>query len=209
MKFSDGGTLSPDDIQARIGKLTASRMADAMDFLRNGNESAARRDYKINLVAERMTDIMTSNFVTSAMLWGIEQESVAKKAYREITGREIRPSGTLDHPEIEYFAATPDGFVEDGLIEIKCPATSTFIKWLAEGGVPEKHKPQMLAQMSVTGKPWVDFCAFDPRMPVGRQVFIRRFMRDEAMIQGVEKSAIQFLSEVDEIFAQVTTASMT
>jgi predicted phage-related endonuclease len=209
MKFSNAGTLSPDDIQDRVGKLTASRMYLAMKFLKSGKESKARIDYKFALVAERMTDVVVPHYVTSYMEHGIEFEPEAKKRYTEITGRSIRPTGFLDHPEIEFFGATPDGFVDDGLIEIKCPATSTYMKWLVKDGVPEPHKPQMIAQMLVTRKPWVDFVAYDPRMAPSNQMFVRRFVPTPEELLNVEQHAIQFLQEVEMLFDQVVNAKQT
>ena len=209
MKFSDAGTLSPDDVVARIGKLTASRMKDAMSFLKSGQSSQARKDYMRDLVAERMTNVMVPHYVTGAMLHGIEQEPNAKAAYVALTGRKIRPAGFLDHPVIDLCGATPDGFVEgDGLIEVKCPTTGKFIDWITDGVVPDEHRPQMLLQLSVTRKEWVDFVAFDPRMPDGRQVFIRRFSPSATEIEEVEAHAVRFLTDVDALFAAVISAPL-
>ena len=209
MKLSDTGTLSPDDVSARIGKLTASRMADAMDCLKSGKPSKARQDYMRDLVAERLTDIVVPHYVTSYMLHGIEQEPHAKALYMQVTGRIIRPSPFLDHPVIDMCGATPDGFVEaDGLIEIKCPSTGKFLDWIMAGTVPDEHKPQMLLQLSVTRKAWVDFVAYDPRMPVGKQMFIRRFMPAQEELVVVENAALQFLAEAEELFERVTQAEM-
>lgn len=209
MKLSDTGTLTPDDVAARIGKLTASRMADAMDFMKSGKPSKARQDYMRDLVAERLTDIVVPHHVTSYMLHGIEQEPHAKAAYMQATGRIIRPAPFLDHPAIDMCGATPDGFVEqDGLIEVKCPSTGKFLDWIMAGTVPEEHKPQMLLQLSVTRKSWVDFVAYDPRMPEGKQLFVRRFLPTELEIQAVDVAAIKFLEEVDALFEAITQAEM-
>lgn len=208
MKISDTGTLSPDDVQARIGKLTASRMGDAMHFLKRGGESEVRRQLKFDILAERLTNIIVPHYVTSYMLHGIEQEPHAKAAYAALTRRTVRPAGFLDHPTIDLFGATPDGFVDDGLVEFKCPTTSTFMSWALSGEVPDEHKPQMIAQAVVTGKPWIDFCAFDPRMPTGRQLFIRRFTPSSEERRRIEEAAVQFLLEVDEMFEQITTIQL-
>ena len=160
-----------------------------------------------DLVAERLTDIVVPHYVTSYMLHGIEQEPNAKALYTQTTGRQIRPAPFLDHPVIDMCGATPDGFVEaDGLIEIKCPSTGKFLDWFMAGTVPDEHKPQMLLQLSVTRKAWVDFVAYDPRMPAGKQMFIRRFKPQQAELAEVENAAIQFLFEVEELFERVTQA---
>jgi len=202
-------TLSPEDVQARIGKLTASRMKDAMDFLKNGQESEKRKQYKFDLIAERMTDILVPHFVTPAMQWGIDNEPAAKLAYSKLAGRNIQQAGFIDHPSIEYCGATPDAYVEGrGLLEVKCPTTQVYLKWALAGVVPEEHKPQMALQMLCTGRTWVDFCAHDPRLPDGKRTFIRKFEPADEYLRSIEDTAIKFLKEVEELF-EATTASLT
>jgi putative phage-type endonuclease len=182
-------------------------MADAMDFGKKGIEGASRRKLKIELVAERMTDTLVSRYVTDAMAWGLEQEPAARARYEEVTGNIVVLCGFALHGEIPYFGASPDGLVgDDGLIEIKCPSTATYMEWIIGGGIPEQHKPQMAAQLAVTGRKWVDFVAFDPRVKVeSHQIFIRRYEPPEEEIAGVEEAAKQFLAEVDSMFDRVTT----
>ena len=150
MKFSDSGTLSADDIQARIGKLTASRMDDAMAFRKDGKPASERVKYMHEVVAERMTDVLVPHYVNDAMQWGIDNEVAAKEAYQLRTGRKIRPAAYIDHPSIEYCGATPDGYVDDGLIEIKCPSSITHVEtWLQ--GMPDDHIAQVQGQLWITG----------------------------------------------------------
>lgn len=194
-------------IKERVGCLTASRMADAMAFLKGGKESEARRKLKISLVAERMTGYATENFVNDAMKWGIEQEAAAKERYEEVTGRLITPCGFALHETIPYLGASPDGLVApDGLVECKCPTTATFVDWKSAGVVPEQHKPQMLLQLCVTGRAWCDFFAFDPRIQYREhQHFLRRYEPKPEEIAAVEEAAKVFLAEVEQLFEQVTS----
>ena len=203
------GSLSPDDIQARIGKLTASRMDSAMYFKKNGEPSKERTDYMMELVAERMTDILVPHYVTQAMLHGIEQEPHAKHAYVQATGRQIQHGTFIDHPTIEWAGATPDAFVDpDGLAEFKCPTTTTFLAWVRHGCVPEEHKPQMALQLLCTGRKWCDFVAWDNRMPAGKRLFIRRYKPEADELKKYEDGAKQFLAEAEALFDAVTTADM-
>jgi len=180
-------------------------MADAIAFLKGGKEAEARKKYKIELIAERMTDTMVSRFVNDAMAWGLEQEPYARARYEELTGELVIPCGFALHSEIQFFGASPDGLIgEDGLIEIKCPTSETYTGWFIGGGVPEQHKPQMLAQLAVTGRKYVDFFAFDPRVKVeAHQSFLRRFEPAEEDIAAVEEAARKFLAEVDALFEKV------
>ena len=199
--------LSNHDLVARLGKLTASGMKHAMDFRQDKRPTAKRNEYMMQLVTERLTNILTEHYVTPAMQWGMDNEELAKIAYTAQTGNDYVDGYFLDHPEIDLFGATPDGFVgKPGLLETKCPTTATFIGWLTAGEVPDEHKPQMTAQLLVTGREWCDFCAYDPRMPEGKQVFIRRFTPTQTYRDKVRDAAIQFLAEVEQAFERVLAA---
>jgi putative phage-type endonuclease len=192
-------------LKERCGCLTASRMAEAMDFLKGGKESDKRKKLKIELIAERMTDTMVSRYVNEAMEWGIMQEPYARARYEEVTGTLVQLCGFAIHGDIPFFGASPDGLVgEDGLIEIKCPTTTTYTEWMIGGVVPEQHKAQMTAQLAVTGRRFVDFFAFDPRIKVEQhQHFLRRFEPPEEDIAKVEDAARTFLAEIDKLFDTV------
>lgn len=194
-------------LKERCGCLTASRMAEAMSFLKGGKESAERKKLKIEIIAERMTDTMVSRYVNDAMQWGIEQEESARSRYEEVTGSLVTKCGFALHEMIPYFGASPDGLVgADGLIEIKCPTTTTYAEWVLGAAVPEQHKPQMLAQLAVTGRKWVDFFAFDPRIKSrDHQHFLRRFEPPKEDIAKTEEAAKVFLAEVEQLFERVTT----
>lgn len=200
--------ISPESAawtKARLGHLTASRMRDVLAISkRDGKPLKARSDYAIELVAERMTDAAVDHYVTSDMEWGLEWEAAAKAAYAEVTGRHVLPSGFMLHPTIEYCGATPDGFVgEDGLIEIKCPRTTTHISWILAGVVPEEHQAQMALQIAVSGRQWCDFVSFDPRVQPRQRVFLRRFEPSAEYLAEIEEAARAFLAEVENLFRRV------
>lgn len=192
-------------LRARCGCLTASRMADAVDMLKSGKDGAKRQGLKIELLTERLTDMAVERYVNDAMRWGIEKESEAKAKYEEITGAFIQECGFALHGEVDYFGASPDGLLgSDGLIEVKCPTSTTHLTWLLAGVVPEQHKPQMMAQLAVTRRKWCDFMSFDPRFYGEQQFFIRRFEPTAEEIESTRNAAIVFLNEVEEMFDTIT-----
>lgn len=193
---------------ARTGKLTASRMRSAIKRLKNGDDSAERKNLKIEILCERMTGDIMDKFVNTAMQWGIEKEPEAKAAYEKATGRIIQDVGFIDHPRIQFCGASPDGFVDDGLVEIKCPTTATHVGWILDGGIPEEHKAQMALQAAVTGRSWVDFVSYDPRMPEAQQLLVRRFYPTAGEIAEIEAEAEKFIAEVDALFETITRREM-
>jgi putative phage-type endonuclease len=190
---------SPEWFQTRCGRVTASRIADVMAKLKNGGESASRAKLKMQLVAERLTQTMTENYVSPAMEWGITNEPLARTEYEMRTEQDVRVVGFVLHPVIEWSGASPDGCVgADGLIEIKCPNTVTHLDYYIAGVPPKEYQPQMLWQMACTGRAWCDFVSYDPRLPEKWRLFIVRFERDEQRIAEMEAEVRKFLGEVEE-----------
>jgi len=187
---------------ARLGKVTASRVADVLAKIKSG-ESASRKNYKMELVVQRLTGKAGESFTNAAMEWGTEQEPFARMAYEAHTGTFVKEEGFVDHPTIEGFGCSPDGIVGDGLIEIKCPNTANHIETVLENKAPSKYIPQMQCQMACTGAKWCDFVSFDPRVPEDLQLFVVRVERDQEYIDSMEVEVKQFLSEVLDLFNQL------
>jgi putative phage-type endonuclease len=187
---------------ARLGKVTASRVADVLAKIKSG-ESASRKNYKMELVVQRLTNKQGESFTNAAMEWGTEQEPFARMAYEAHTGTFVKEEGFVDHPTIEGFGCSPDGIVGEGLIEIKCPNTANHIETVLENKAPSKYIPQMQCQMAVTGAKWCDFVSFDPRVPEDLQLFVVRVERDQEYIDAMEVEVKQFLSEVLDLFNQL------
>jgi exodeoxyribonuclease (lambda-induced) len=195
-------------LSARAGKLTASRMADAMSYLKNGSPTAARTKLMHELLAERLTGSSVPHVVTDAMQHGLDFEDEAVDVFVERYGRNVHLSRFYDHPTIENFGATPDRELDDGLLEIKCPTTVRFLEWSLAGIVPMEHRPQMTAQLACTGRKWCGFIAYDPRIKdESKRLFMRKFEPTAEDLAAVEAAAIAFLTELDIMFDQFVTAA--
>ena len=182
--------------QLRLGKVTASRVADILAKTKTG-PSASRGNYLIELALQRVTKTIEESYSNSAMEWGVATEPQARVAYEVTTGNFVDQIAFVDHPTIKNFGCSPDGVVGEGLIEIKCPNSATHWSYIKANEPPQKYIIQMQSQMSVTGAKWCDFVSFDPRMPEKSQLLIVRINRDEELIAEIEKEVKQFLSEVE------------
>jgi putative phage-type endonuclease len=195
---------SSDWLQARCGRVTASRVADLMARTKSG-WGASRANYMAELVCERLTGNPTECYVNAAMLHGTQQEPYARAAYAEHQGVEVHEVGFIEHPEIAMSGCSPDGFVgDDGLIEIKAPQSATHIETLLTSSIPEKYRLQMQFQMAVCGRAWCDFASFDPRLPEPMRLFVQRVHRDVSLILDLETEVAAFLREIDEKVAALT-----
>jgi putative phage-type endonuclease len=181
----------------RLGKVTASRVADVMAKTKTGY-SASRENYMAQLVVERLTQTKSESFTNAAMQWGTDQEPFARAAYEAAQGVMVEEVGFMSHPDIEMAGASPDGLVgDDGMVEIKCPNTAGMIEALLTQKVPAKYFAQMQMQIACAGRQWCDYVVFDPRMPVKAQLFVKRVPRDDVFIKEMETEIVKFLSEVD------------
>jgi len=182
----------------RLGKVTASRVADVIAKTKSG-PSASRENYATQLVLERLTNSVGEAYSNAAMQWGTDQEPNARNAYELKMSTFVKEVGFIDHPIIDMSGASPDGFVgEDGLVEIKCPNSSTHIDTLVSQKVPAKYLPQMQWQMACTGRKWCDFVSFDPRMPENLQLFVKRIEFEAQYVKMLELEITEFLEEVNQ-----------
>ena len=182
---------------ARLGKVTASRVADVIAKTKTGY-STSRDNYMAQLVCERMTGTQAESYNNTAMQWGTDQEPLARAAYEAAKNVLVDEIGFVIHPTIVNAGASPDGLVgDDGLIEIKCPNTATHIDTVLTDKVPAKYITQMQWQMATTGRKWCDFVSFDPRMPEGLQLFIQRVDFDAEYVKMLEAEITGFLAELE------------
>ena len=181
---------------ARLGCVTASRVADVLAVTKNG-PSERRQSYLYQLVAERLTGMATEHYVTADMQRGIDLEAEARTLYELRTDRLVDECGFVLHPTIAMCGASPDGIAGDVLVEIKCPRQERHVATLLTGEVPKDYRPQMDLQMACTGAVACDFVSFCQSMPQPMQLVVIRYARDEEQIAKMNAATELFLLEVD------------
>lgn len=195
---------SPAWFAARAGRLTGSCAADMLAQIKTG-EAAARRDLRMRLVVERLTGIPQDGdgFVSKDMQRGIDLEPAAFAAYEALTGHLAERTGFIAHTS-RLVGCSLDGHIgtiHHGILELKCPKSTTHIKYIQGRRLPPEHKPQILHNLWVTGAQWCDFLSFDDRFPPDLQTFHMRVTRTPELqveINAYEKCALAFLEEVDQ-----------
>lgn len=194
----------PEWYAARVGKLTGSVAGDMLARIKTG-EAAARRDLRTRLVCERLTgQSQEDNFVSPAMLHGIEMEAAAFAAYESATGHMVNRVGFLAHDELPA-GCSPDGEIGGyvGIVELKCPKSATHLKYLRAGTVPSDYMPQITHNLWITGAQWCDFASFDDRFPPALHLFRVRVERNQAEIDAYELMVRAFLKEIDLELAEL------
>jgi putative phage-type endonuclease len=196
---------SPEWFLQRLGKVTASRVADVIAKTKSGY-STSRENYMVELALERITGQRQESFTNDAMRWGTETEPLARAAYEAMTGELVQEVPMISHPTIAMAGASPDGLVgKPGLLEIKCPNSATHMQTLLFGKPAGKYVTQMLWQMACTQREWCDFASFDPRFPEHLQLFVTRIPRDDVAIKAMENEVTAFLVELDKMVLQLNS----
>lgn len=181
----------------RAGRLTGSCAKDMLAKIKTG-EAVARRDLRYKLVAERLSgQSQEDTYVNAAMQWGIDHEAEAVAAYEAAAGVFVDPIGFVAHDDL-LVGTSPDGFIGlDGILSIKCPKTATHIRYLRDGLEPAEHAAQNTHELWLTGRAWIDFVSYDPRLPEGLRLFIRRVTRTAAQLGEYHQEATAFLADVE------------
>jgi putative phage-type endonuclease len=177
-------------------------LPNSLNILRGKTRSgwgASRENYKAELVVERLTGVASERYINHAMSWGTETEPEARRMYEFMTDVNVVQVGVVLHPTIDMACASPDGLVgDDGLLEIKCPNTSTHIEMLLSETIPERYIKQMQWQMACAQRSWCDFVSYDPRLPAEMQMFVKRIGQDLVMTRELTSATVTFLAEVEE-----------
>ncbi len=187
--------------QARLGHISGSNIADVMAK----GKGIGRKNLMMRLLAERMTGVVPESYTNSAMEWGTEQEPFARMEYEVSRETFVEKTGFWKHPTIQWLGASPDGLVDrDGLVEIKCPNSTTHLEYIFNDEVPSEYYKQIQCQLWVTDRYWCDFVSYDPRMmKPSKRLFIKYCVRDNELIAQMEVEVKAFLAELDQLIIKL------
>lgn len=196
-------------LEARAGVITASRFSDARAKLtratkngKAGDPAGKAIEYAWQVALERIAgEPVSPAFETWQMRRGSDLEPEARMAYEMDTGLLASEKGLILTDD-RAFGYSSDGLVgDDGLIEIKCPANCQKIGdiWSDPENADAEYIDQIQGGMWITGRQWCDFVMYCPWLePVGKELFRKRIVRDEAYIGELERDLMAFRRLVDQ-----------
>jgi putative phage-type endonuclease len=192
--------FSEDWFKAKIGKVGASRIKDVMAK----GQGKTRESYMMELLTARLTGEYPESYTSTEMQRGIETEAEAKAYYELITGNVVTETGWIDCPDVPMSGASPDGLIGiDGLIEVKCPNTSTHIKTILSGKIQTGYIYQMMWQMYCTETDWCDFVSYDNRLPDDLKLYVQRVQRNNILILEIKDEVVKFNQELDDLIKKL------
>jgi len=195
---------SAEWLSMRLGKVTASRVKDVLTKGRGNSQSKTAETYMMELIAESLTGQSKPFFENDAMRWGTETEPQARSMYAVNNDFvEVKEVAFVEHNE--FIGISPDGLVgDDGLLEIKCPNTTTQIKRALSDDYSADSKAQIQMQLWVTKSKWCDFVSFDPRLDCAAGYLQQRVYRDEEYIEEMKTKVYAFVEKMNLLIEQLT-----
>lgn len=202
---------SPEWMEMRKGCVTGSMVRHAIGKKKRQPKDGSseylqlREDYMIDIVTTRITGRMSDRYVSKAMQEGVEREPDAIIAYEERFDVMVSPGGLVYHPEIDFYATSPDGLVGDNIVfEAKCPTQATHMRYInefceaAKNGipwVPEEYVPQVKAHLACTGREFCHFVSFNPDFPKNLRLLVSFWPHDKEMLEAQDAEVRKFLDE--------------
>lgn len=156
--------------------------------------SEAAKNYAFQLAIERLGRApLREGYETWEMKRGHELEPEARMEHEMQTGLVVQRAGFVTTDD-GLFGGSADGLIDDdGGSEYKCLVASTSLRpvWI-EDDISE-YMDQVQGCLWLTGRKWWHFAVYCPLLrPVGKQLYLRRFERDDNYIEALEQDLVRF-----------------
>jgi len=191
---------SDEWLDLRLGFVTASKFKDVIAK----GQGKTRKAYMMQIAAEVLTGERQESYTSPSIEWGNKTEPQARAMYELRTGYDVEQIA-FAYFDDKKIGCSPDSLVgDDGLVEFKCPNTTTQIETVLSGKMPLGHKPQTQGQMWVMEREWCDFVSFDPRINGESSFFMVRQYRDEDYIKMLSDECDRFIEDLNDMILSLT-----
>lgn len=146
--------------EARLGRVTGTRFKNLV----SKESTASYQDLITDLACEIVTGKAEEAYVNATMEAGIETEPEARKEYENIFGVDVIEVGFVipdeGHKYHDWVGISPDGLIDNGMIEIKSPLMKTHMEYIFSNKLPSEYVYQVQGQLFVTGREYCDFMSY-------------------------------------------------
>ncbi|MFD2641812.1 lambda exonuclease family protein [Pseudomonas japonica] len=177
----------------------------ALDGEKVGEPSNAALTYAFELAVERIGGKpLDGGFETWQMRRGHELEPEARMEHEIQTGLVVTQVGLVKTDD-GAFGASADGFInDDGGSEYKCFLAPDKLRAFHIDNDASDVIDQVQGCMWITGRKWWHIGMYCPLLkPVGRQLWLREFKRDDDYIEALEQDLWEFKLLVDDYEAKL------
>lgn len=174
----------------RAGIPTASRFDEILTP--TGAPSKQADKYMMELLAEWLSGGPVETYQSEWMLRGIALEPEARAYYAFTTDAELSRVGFITRDD-GLVGCSPDSLVSDkGLLEVKCPAPHTHVRYLLGEKLATQYIPQVQGQLWISEREWCDWVSYHPQMPP----CIVRTHRDDKFIAALASALDEFVGKM-------------
>lgn len=192
MKIVQCEQRSVDWMLARAGIPTASEFDQILTPKLEPRKGEMPKSYMHKKLAEWWLGGPLADFNTFDMDQGNILEQEAIPWYSLEYNAEVKRVGfvTTDDGKV---GCSPDGIVEWGGLEIKCPAIHTHFGYVLDGELPDKYAAQVYGSLFVTGMDQWVFLSYHRKTPN----LVLKIKRDEAINARIGEALDSFLNKFE------------
>lgn len=203
MKINNCEQRSEQWYKDRAGSIGGTRFGQVISDREN------RLEYE--LLAEQLDGyVEPDDYVSDDMLFGTEQEPIARQEYSEQSGILFEQVGMILSDQSEIHHASPDGInIELGIVlEIKSTQNSSIHIQRFFKGPESNHIPQIINYFAVSDEVkevhWVSFCPSRPERPLVKWIFTREsLVKSGKKMVPISQVVFEGRAEIARIEAQL------
>lgn len=198
MKIIECTQGSDEWLDARLGIVTASELDALISPLWKARTGEGVKTYLAKKIAERWRGAPLNTYHGGSMEQGSLREDEAFSWYELDQDVTVRKVGFIlaDDGKI---GCSPDGLMDDGGLEIKCPEPHTHVGWLLDGELPAEHRAQVHGGMLVTGLPRWRFMSYCRGFPP----LLLTIESDPVVQKAIRDAVAVFQTRLDEAWAAI------
>ena len=190
----------------RLGRVGGSADSNALSV--KGKSASGLGASAYTLLYKKAFEIIEKkpvkeNIVTFEMQRGIDLEPEATHEYELHKMVKVDQVGYILNSDYKYAGYSPDGLVgEDGLIEVKCPGNSEYMRQIITNDIPKQYISQMQWGMFLSGRKWCDYVVYNPDYTKS-PLYVDRVYRSDTLIETLKENYLAFESELDAILERI------
>lgn len=190
---------SPEWFKHRLGSIGGSSISSVMAK----GQGKMRKNLMYRLAGEILSGQNYEGYSNAHMERGLELEDEARNVYSAVSGNEVRQVGLAVRDKYRHYS--PDGLINNGIIEVKCTIPSVHIDIIIQNEIPPEYRKQCQWGLSICEVEEIDFISYSPTV-IDKPIWIISRPKDQKLIKEMHEEASKFLFEMAMLIKKVKEA---